>query len=394
MSIQQLQEKCKTQLIDFLRENTLTFIEELFEFLTEKQNTQSVTSNSTSLNKRSLDLSQDKTIEQQKGKFLNQSQGFLNLNDDDDEDDDDDESNSLNEHDYKSSKRAKHSSRDSKFAEENSKVALKRLCRNFEKYKKCPHGNTCKFVHRTTEGGEDDDAQQPINSLAASKLKFGKSTLMNDESARKLIVDKLPSSALSSKAIFSYFRRFGRISNIEVEPHSKRASIIFSRHLEAVKAYQCPESMFGNRFVKIFWDADQSISEDVLKKEEISLTQSKPFVSPREIQSKFKLNLVNNASNATLKPAVAVFVPPSELMQQKEKLILLQIEQQKLLMEKLKAKNITEKDKQELTESIEKISRLLKENEVAQAPSPTVLASTVSSFCLLLIFFALNRAMI
>ena len=119
---------------------------------------------------------------------------------------------------------------------------------------------------------------------------------------------------------------------IQIATLGNRASILFASHEEALRAYQSPESMFGNRFVKIFWDSNQQVSEEILQRENSRLEMAEM----RREQLKNK-----------------------EIVAQKEKLLLQQIEQQRILMQQLQAKDISEESKTELLSSLNKVTMLI-----------------------------------
>jgi len=64
-----------------------------------------------------------------------------------------------------------------------------------------------------------------------------------------------------------HFSKFGHIINIEVLQSQKKAIIKFSSHLEALRAIKSPEAVLGNRFIKVFWTADEEDLAEVKKAE-------------------------------------------------------------------------------------------------------------------------------
>lgn len=284
LSTEQLKEKCRSQLSDFLREHTNSFVEDLFAFLVPKpapseQQQQPV---SYSMDEESGEESPDST---RKSTLSVHASEFI-----------------------------------------PSKDRPQRICRNFSKSGSCHLGDRCRFAHISPQ-------------TSGSRFVTSKTPLTDDPEARRLVIDKIPSECCNQNSVFHYFKRFGFIINIELEPEFKRASVLFGEHEEAVRAFQSPDSMFGNRFVKIFWDANQKISPDLKK----------------ETESHSKITTAKQ-------PKPPVGSGKREFL----------LEQQKSIMEKLKEKEITDAEREQLFQSLETISNTLSR--------PTVVHSAPRSF--------------
>lgn len=68
-----------------------------------------------------------------------------------------------------------------------------------------------------------------------------------------LVVEKIPDEFCSIEKINEFFKKFGTIVNIQVDPRNSKATIQFSKPYEARQAYNSPEVVFGNRFVKVYY---------------------------------------------------------------------------------------------------------------------------------------------
>ncbi|KAI0803043.1 hypothetical protein BC629DRAFT_1591141 [Irpex lacteus] len=70
---------------------------------------------------------------------------------------------------------------------------------------------------------------------------------------KTLVVEKIPEDKLSLGAINDWFKKFGTVTNVAVDPSTSKALVSFSDHKEAHTAWKSEEAVFGNRFVKVFW---------------------------------------------------------------------------------------------------------------------------------------------
>jgi RNA-binding protein 26 len=50
-----------------------------------------------------------------------------------------------------------------------------------------------------------------------------------------------------------WFKRFGTVTNVAVDASSSKALVSFSSNEEAHTAWKSEDTVFGNRFVKVFW---------------------------------------------------------------------------------------------------------------------------------------------
>lgn len=81
------------------------------------------------------------------------------------------------------------------------------------------------------------------------------STIQNEHSVanRGLVIEKVPPEHLNKESVEQYFGRFGKLVEIKVNEQQELVEIQFEGHDQAVEAHKCPEPIFGNRFVKVFW---------------------------------------------------------------------------------------------------------------------------------------------
>lgn len=70
---------------------------------------------------------------------------------------------------------------------------------------------------------------------------------------KTLVVEKIPEDKLSLSSINDWFKKFGTITNVAVDPTTSKALVSFAEHQSAYTAWKSEDAVFGNRFVKVFW---------------------------------------------------------------------------------------------------------------------------------------------
>ena len=272
----ELRETCTTQLYDFLKEETKPFIQNLFHYLTSdlpKHERDSLRESTRSPDRNTRDRSTSRMDRDRRSKERYGS-------------------------------RERHSRRRSMSPRRES-----RPCRDFERGK-CPRGEMCKFSHRKnfTQGKQDG---------------FNK----------RLVIEKIPIEYCSEEKVRNYFMQFGEITSISVEEHAKRAFVEYSLPEEATKAYTSPNVIFGNRFVKVYWNKNEPVTVK-------SLGPSKYEIAQQKKQEQVKAAL--------------------ELTKQKQDLIDSNLALQKQILSKLETAKPEEKA--ELMNSLTTITKLIEEH--------------------------------
>ena len=73
-----------------------------------------------------------------------------------------------------------------------------------------------------------------------------------------IVVENIPPEKCQLDSGNKYFKKFGTIVNININPQHQRAVVALSTHQEAQKASSSPEAVFDNRFVRIHWQESPS----------------------------------------------------------------------------------------------------------------------------------------
>lgn len=103
--------------------------------------------------------------------------------------------------------------------------------------------------------GKPGKFNKHLNPRQPKRTHSNLSTIHNEHSVanRGLIIEKVPPEHLNKESVEQHFGRFGKLTEIKVNEHQGLIEIFFEGHDQAVEAHKCPEPIFGNRFVKVFW---------------------------------------------------------------------------------------------------------------------------------------------
>lgn len=71
------------------------------------------------------------------------------------------------------------------------------------------------------------------------------------KSSTTLIIENIPQSSLSDRAVREYFSIFGPLTSVSVDVYNAQAQVTFKSYQDAKQAYTSPEPVFNNRFVRI-----------------------------------------------------------------------------------------------------------------------------------------------
>lgn len=68
-----------------------------------------------------------------------------------------------------------------------------------------------------------------------------------------LVIENVPAESLDLIAVNEYFKKFGTITNISIDKPGSKALVSYSQPSEAKAAHESPDVIFGNRFVKVYF---------------------------------------------------------------------------------------------------------------------------------------------
>ena len=146
-----------------------------------------------------------------------------------------------------------------------------------------------------------------------------------------LVVEKIPVESCSLEKVDEYFKKFGKIVNVSLDKNQLKAVVKFERFSEAKAAHECPDSIFGNRFVKVFFLREYD-ENGVLVSNGLD-TPIMHFKPPQQVFYEKGKQLI-------------------ELQKNQEAIISSQIEASKVLMAQLASPNISATDKKIIVEQL------------------------------------------
>ncbi|KAJ3220341.1 hypothetical protein HDU67_000008 [Dinochytrium kinnereticum] len=167
-----------------------------------------------------------------------------------------------------------------------------------------------------------------------------------------IVVDNIPEESNTLENVNEYFKKFGTIVNIQIQP--RKAIIQFSSPEEATRAHQSPEAIFSNRFVKVYFDTGptpDSTQIDQKQRAEANAIGNKGPTGPGlgvSVIAPVSAVIPSKAAADDGKKSVRAML---ELQKQEEQLIQKQIEFKKQILEKLERKDITSKERAVLLEA-------------------------------------------
>jgi RNA-binding protein 26 len=175
-----------------------------------------------------------------------------------------------------------------------------------------------------------------------------------------IVVENIPQEHCVIDKVNEYFKQFGTITNISLQPENSKAVIQYSNHTEADAAYSSPDVIFNNRFVKVYWQKAES------KGQETVVTPPQKPTPPKSYEPSPEVVAAKAAEFAKLKEhkqkqQQARLQTMLELQKSKEQLIQKQIQEQKILMEKL-ANAKTPEERNSIKQAL---------NNINSAPSST-----------------------
>ncbi|KAI0067886.1 hypothetical protein BV25DRAFT_1911750 [Artomyces pyxidatus] len=204
---------------------------------------------------------------------------------------------------------------------------------------------------------------------------------------KTLVVEKIPDDKLSLDSVNGWFKKFGTVTNVAIDPSSAKALVSFSTHEEAHAAWKSEDAVFGNRFVKLFWHRPMEGHGQTGQR---MLAASAPLVAsvsardhtPAASTSTPQASSVEPTSPAPAASPVAHVRKPSgsprpaiSALAAKQQLLEQQIAEQKSLMEKLGTASAEEK--KELFARLRKLGQEMK-GESASTPPPAAVAAAAA----------------
>jgi len=123
-----------------------------------------------------------------------------------------------------------------------------------------PYGQGQGTRGRRGRGGPRINGTFPSHAIPSDPFNSPSSDLQAQQPPRPdrrqdktLVVEKIPEDRLSLGSVNDWFKQFGTVTNVAVDPPTAKALVTFAEHDQAWKAWKNEEAVFGNRFVKVYW---------------------------------------------------------------------------------------------------------------------------------------------
>ncbi|KAG4302015.1 hypothetical protein PCK1_001690 [Pneumocystis canis] len=369
-SLEDVKKLCLSQLEEFLRENTFSFVEEVFNALEKKTYL-----NDSVQTKGSLTQEKDNIV---KKRFFHQTYSDTHHRNNTWKKSRFVKTNHMNYGNWKPSFHQKTWFSDIfPFSSDFPINSNKQRCKDYEERGYCMRGDMCPYDHGVDHivmDGQYSDAYDPTQSIltncSITNSRPGyKNTVRNnrenirnykgngsiiqgpnyDKTITTLIVENIPNGNLSEENIHTFFRKFGEISKITLEKDDHRAILKFKDWKSANKAWSSSAPIFNNRFVKLFWKISETDGKNHSQKvnESSSNESQNPVVdsfSKDEFMEKIEKKQKEHEEREQKKKENAI---AREMLQKQKELIEKQLEEKRnliMLMTKKKTSELSQEN--------------------------------------------------
>lgn len=74
-----------------------------------------------------------------------------------------------------------------------------------------------------------------------------------DKSITTIVIEHIPEENFDEEAVRNFFSQYGTIKDVTMRPYKRLALVQYSDYAAARRAYDSPQVIFDNRFVKVYW---------------------------------------------------------------------------------------------------------------------------------------------
>ncbi|KAJ3330873.1 hypothetical protein HDU76_004639 [Blyttiomyces sp. JEL0837] len=190
-----------------------------------------------------------------------------------------------------------------------------------------------------------------------------------------IVVENIPEEHCTLDKVNEFFKKFGVITNIQIQQRYRKAVVQYGSPAEAAAAWGSPDAIFSNRFVKVYFLDPESDSNLTATSSSTDTPAATGAVNAAETKSGVLAPAVPTTVTAPSETKLKIEEKKKqlrtmmELQKQKELLIKKQIEYQKEIMEKLEKKKLSAKEKAELLSAL----------KTAEEATRTTISSAVQS---------------
>ncbi|EJW78781.1 hypothetical protein WUBG_10309, partial [Wuchereria bancrofti] len=170
---------------------------------------------------------------------------------------------------------------------------------------------------------------------------------------RTLQVRKIPAELNNIAKLNEHFGQFGQIVNMQVcfEGDPEAALITYANRYEAVAAYKSTVPILNNRFIKVFWHSTNGQANNTINANQTAPTNSSLVTFNARGSLTKTVHVGSRLVGSAVKNSQTIHSANSqsiESQRRKSDLMSKEIEQQKIILEKMKAEDITLEKKKKL----------------------------------------------
>jgi RNA-binding protein 26 len=198
-----------------------------------------------------------------------------------------------------------------------------------------------------------------------------------------LNVEKIPAEFCQISTVNDFFAKFGTITNISVLPHMQKAVIQYSTRAEAENAYNSPDAIFDNRFVKVYWAKEEpaaNAASPAAATDGSQLAAAPKVNEPDPELVKARAAELAKEKEEKLRKHKEHLKRVLEIQKKKETLLQQQIDEQKRLLAKLSdTANMSKAEKSELLNALKRIQSDIDTSKSTAAAAAAVDAEAPTS---------------
>ena len=201
-----------------------------------------------------------------------------------------------------------------------------------------------------------------------NRAEFSQAGPNHDRSITTIVVEQIPEETFDEEPVRGFFSQFGDIEEVTMQPYKRLALVKYTDYMAAKRAYDSPKVIFDNRFVKVYWYKPGGLpTQPTIGR----ASANSPTFRKEEEQAFDKEQFERNAMAAQKKleekkvQMKGMEAKRQALEKQTEELAQKQAEEKRKLLEKLKAKGITQDDDTTMTNSETNGSTEVDDNNVS-----------------------------
>ncbi|KAK4697053.1 hypothetical protein P7C71_g967, partial [Lecanoromycetidae sp. Uapishka_2] len=199
-----------------------------------------------------------------------------------------------------------------------------------------------------------------------NRADFSQAGPNHDRSITTIVVEQIPEEKFDEGSVRDFFSEFGNILEVTMQPYKRLALVKYDDYMAARGAYESPKVIFDNRFVKVYWyNPDTLPTPSSTAKPLATATTNEPAFDKEE----FERNAAAAQKKLEEKKAQMKEMDTKRqaLEKQKEELAQKQTEEKRKLLEKLNAKGVKSND----THMVESRTNVTNEADDSKASAHT-----------------------